>query len=175
MLVDEGLDTGPILLTRTTAIEAHETGADLEARLARIGAEVLLETLDAVASGGLAPQPQDHSQATLAPRLRKGDGQLDWSRPAELLERRIRAFQPWPGAATELEGRRVQVRLARLARPGADALPGSIVTVDKDGILVACGSGTRLRLVQVQPESRRVMSASAFAAGARLAPGARLG
>jgi methionyl-tRNA formyltransferase len=176
MLIDEGLDTGPILLARSTAIGPEETAADLEPRLARLGADVLLATVRGLEAGTLVPAPQDHARATLAPLLKKEDGQIDWTASAATVACRARGFFPWPGAFTVHEGRLVKalhVREAPGAHPGVGA--GTVVAVDPDGVTVACGAGTLLRLVEVQPESRRAMPAAAWAKGARLGPGARLG
>jgi methionyl-tRNA formyltransferase len=178
MLIDEGLDTGPVLLQRTMTIGPDETSADLEPRLARLGADVLAETVRGLADGLLDPTPQDHEQATLAPLLKKEDGRLDWGRSAHELDCRIRGFHPWPGTFTSLGNRTLKVRRARpVARSAEDAGggPGTIVGLGAQGVVVACGEGSRLLLVEVQPESRRAMDAAAFAAGARLRPGDRLG
>jgi len=172
MLIDEGLDTGPTLLSRATPIGPEETAADLEPRLARLAAEVLVDTVAGLAEGRLSPTPQDHSRATFAPILKKEDGRLDWNRPARTLAWRVRGFHPWPGTHTSLAGRLLKVRAARVEASGPGE-PGVVVAVDREGIVVACAEGTRLRLLQVQPESRTPMPASAFAAGARLSPGAR--
>jgi len=176
MLIDEGLDTGPTLLARSTPIGPEETAPELEARLGPLGAEVLLETLDGLARGTLTPRPQDHARATLAPILKKEDARIDWTRPADEIARRVRGLVPWPGTVTTWAGADLKVLRARVD-PAAltDAAPGTVLAVDRDGLLVAAGAGTRLRLLDVQPESRRPMPAAAFAAGARLAPGARLG
>jgi methionyl-tRNA formyltransferase len=178
MLIDEGLDTGPLLLSRATPIGPEETAAELEPRLARLGAELLLETVRGLADGSLRPTPQDHARATHAPILKKQDGQIDWSRPALEIASRARGFHPWPGASTTYEGRLLKTWRVRVAPPGpggSAAPPGAILSVGPDGLLVACGGGSRLFVIEVQPESRRPMAASAFAAGARLRPGARLG
>jgi len=176
MLIDEGLDTGPTLLCRATPIGPEETAADLEPRLARMGAEVLLETVQGLASSALRPIPQEHAQATLAPLLRKEDGRIDWTLPARAIACRARGFHPWPGAFTTHEGRLLKALHAREAEaPDPAAEPGTVVALEKGGVRVACGGGTALLLVEVQPESRRAMPAPAWAAGARLRPGARLG
>jgi methionyl-tRNA formyltransferase len=174
MLIDEGLDTGPTLLRAETEVAPRETAAELEPRLARLGAGLLVETLRRLAEGSLQPVPQDHSRATLAPMLRKQDGRIDWARGAQEIDRRVRGFQPWPGASTTLRGRELKL-LRASPEPDGPGTPGEVVAAGHDGIVVACGSGTRLRLLEVQPESRRSMSAAAFAAGARLLPGERFG
>lgn len=175
MMIDEGLDTGPTLLRRATPIGPEETAPELEARLSRIGADVLLETLEGLARHALTPTPQDHARATLAPILKKEDGRIDWSRPAEEIARRVRGLLPWPGTAIAWSGGELKVLRARAEPPEPHRdLPGTIALVDRDGIVVAAGAGSRLRLIEVQPESRRPMPAAAFAAGARLRAGDRL-
>ncbi len=173
MQLDEGLDTGPILMARATPIGPLETAGELEGRLAGIGAELLLETLDGLASGRLQPRPQDHALATLAPILRKEDGRVDWSRPASEIGWRVRGFHPWPGATAAWQGQGLKLLRVAEAPPGPGA-PGEILEAGPSGVLVGCGGGTRLWLAEVQPESRRAMPASAWAAGARLRPGGRL-
>jgi len=178
MQIDEGLDTGPVLLQRATPIGRDETAADLEPRLARLGAQVLLETVRGLEAGELRPTPQDHERATLAPLLKKEDGRLDWSRRARELDCRVRGFQPWPGSFFPLEGRGTVKVLAARALDGESAderAPGRLLDVGSEGLQVACGAGSRLLVTRVQPESRRPMSAAAFAAGARLRPGLDLG
>lgn len=176
MMIDEGLDTGPTLLARKTPIGADETAPELEARLARLGAELLLETIDGLVRGTVAPTPQDHARATLAPIIRKEDGRLDWRQPARALECRVRGFHPWPGTTAQLEGKTLKILRARAAsESGGSEAPGTLVAIDRDGLVVACGDASRLRILEVQPESRKAMPASAFAAGARLAPGMQLG
>src|SRR4030095_12990655 len=115
MLIDEGLDPGRMLLARRLPIGPEETAGDLEPRLARLGAEVLLETVHGLAAGTLRPTPQDHSKATLAPLLKKEDGLLDWTLPATDLANRVRGFHPWPGAFTTLGGRVLKVLKAAVA------------------------------------------------------------
>jgi methionyl-tRNA formyltransferase len=176
MLIDEGLDTGPTLLARSTAIGPDETAADLEPRLARLGAEVLLETVHGLAADTLRPVPQDGTRATLAPILKKEDGRIDWSAPAAVVASRARGFHPWPGAFTTHRGCLLKALRVREAEPHPGLPePGTIVAVGPSGVTVACGAGTCLLLAEVQPESRRAMPAAAWAAGARLTPGTRLG
>ncbi len=176
MQIDEGLDTGPLLLARTLAIEPDETAAELEPRLALLGGELLVETLAGLEKGTLQPVPQDATRATHAPLLHKQDGRVDWSLPARAIACRARGFHPWPGAFTQHEGRLLKLLRVFEAPPGlAAAEPGRVAVVDAAGVAVACGGGTLLRLEEVQPESRRAMPASAWAQGARLRPGARLG
>jgi methionyl-tRNA formyltransferase len=174
MLIDEGLDTGPMLLSRATPVGDEETAGALEARLAVIGGELLVETLRRMESGTLAPTPQDPAQATLARIIKKEDGVLDWTLSAAALARRVRGFHPWPGAQTKVRGRDLRILRAR-AEPGADATPGTLLAADRDGLLVAASEASALRLLEVQPESRAPMTGAAFARGARLAPGERLG
>jgi methionyl-tRNA formyltransferase len=174
MLIDEGLDTGPILLARATPIGPEETAADLEPRLARLGAELLLETVRGLGDGLLQPKPQDHALASYAPLLKKDDGRIDWNLPADVLARRVRGFNPWPGTHTLWQGHVLKVLRAR-PMPGGPGEPGTVVSVDREGLVVASGQDTRLALLEVQLESRRPVSAGAFSAGARLRPGARFG
>jgi methionyl-tRNA formyltransferase len=173
MLIDEGLDTGAILLARSTPIGPAETAADLSPRLARLGAEALLETLAGLGRGSLQPRPQDPSLATYAPLIGKEDGRLDWNARAEVLARRTRAFQPWPGAFTASAGRSLKVLSAAPHELEHHERPGAILRVGKEGVLVACGEGTSLLLLRVQPESRRAMDAFAYATGVRLQAGSR--
>ena len=175
MLVDEGLDTGPILLSRETPVGERETAGELEARLARLGAALLLDTLCGLLDGSCHPRPQDASRATLAPLLKKEDGRIDWGRDAACLDRRVRGFHPWPGAFTSCGGRSLKVLQVLPLPPAGWGAPGEVLSVGREGLAVACGDGTTLRLEVVQPESRKPMPAAAFAAGARLEPGARLG
>lgn len=172
MQIDEGLDTGPLLLARSTPIGPAETAAQLEPRLAQLGAALLLETLRGIEAGTLTPTLQDDARATLAPILKKEDGRVDWRLSAVEIDRRVRGFTPWPGAATTWRGQRLKLLRARPAgEPGAK--PSAILGVLGESLAVACGADTRLLLDEVQPEGRRAMSGAAFAAGARFGPDAR--
>ncbi len=176
MLLDEGLDTGPILLAAGDSDGARRRRRrTLEPRLARLGAELLIETLAGLESGSLGPTPQDGGRATLAPIIQKDDGRIDWRLPATDIARRVRGFNPWPGTWTFHAGRLVKVLDAVAAEGTAEAEPGQIVEVRTDALRVACGGGSLLELRQLQPESRRPMSAGAFAAGARVGTAARFG
>lgn len=167
--MDAGMDTGPILLQRATAIGPEETAGELGARLATLGAEVLLETLDRLDT--LAPEPQDAGAATLAPRLRKEDGLLDWTQPAASLVARVRGLNPWPGAATAGPGGRLVLWRARAIAGRGE--PGALALAD-GRLVVGTGAGL-LEPLEVQPENRRPMSWNAYLRGARLGPGASLG
>jgi methionyl-tRNA formyltransferase len=170
MLMDEGLDTGPILLTREIPIDPEDTGESLETKLAPIGAELLIETLESWEAGDIAPQPQDDSQATKAPLIKKEHARVDWSLDAKEIACRVRAFIPWPVAHAELEGTKVKIYKAEVAdQPSASV--GKTLSVDDEGITVSCGSGTSVRLIEVQAEGKKRMAADAFARGQRITPG----
>ena len=176
MLMDAGLDTGPILAQREEPIQPDDTQAKLEGRLARLGAELLVETLPPYLAGDMLPRPQPEEGVTYARQLRKQDGQLDWSRPAIELERRVRAFNPWPGAFTTWRGQRLKV-LQAIPLPGwrGDAPPGTFIALDDDGtIAVATGEGA-LHLQEVQLAGKQVMDIAAFLCGQRDCVGSCLG
>ncbi|MBI3761550.1 MAG: methionyl-tRNA formyltransferase, partial [Chloroflexi bacterium] len=164
MKMDAGLDTGPILARRAEAIHPDDTTATLTVRLARLGAELLSETLPAYLARQITPQPQDDSQATYAKQLRKEDGQLNWSRPADELARRVRAFFPWPGAFTLWEGQPLKILRAR-ADPNLSAAPGVVFMVEGTAA-IGTASGA-LVLDEVQPAGRKPMPAADFARGTR--------
>jgi methionyl-tRNA formyltransferase len=169
MQMDEGLDTGDIRLQKKLAIAPDETGESLLARLAPLGAQALEEALSLLGAGKLPRIPQDHSKATLAPLLRREDGRVDWTRPAAELDARRRGFTPWPGAWTTVDGAVLKIHAARPVQ--AAGAPGTLVS----GTTVACGAGTAWELLEVHPEGKRRMPASAWLQGARLPPGARFG
>ena len=174
MRIDAGLDTGAMLLKRETPIGPEETAVDLSARLAPMGAALLLETLAVIENGSVVPTPQDPSQATLAPILKKEDGRIDWNWPASKIANRWRGFQPWPGAFTTFRG-----QLFYLTRAFPSALetglpPGRLILQDKR-LFAACGEYTALELAEVQLEGRKRMPAAAFANGYHLADNETLG
>jgi len=172
MQLDAGLDTGPILLQRPVEIGPEETAPELAARLSRLGADLLLETLRGLRDGSLHPRPQDEAQATLAPPLRREDGQIDWNWPARKIFNRMRAFVPWPGSYTWFRGHRTHLRgrPVELGLPPGE--PGTLVP-QGERLLVACGEGTWLEVESVQIEGRRQVTAAEFLRGARLQPGER--
>lgn len=173
MLMDEGLDTGPILAQRSCPIGPEDTTASLSEKLARMGAELLLEVLPQWLQGRIEPQPQE-GEASYAPMLRKEDGLINWNLPAEEIERRVRAFNPWPGAYTFWEGTLLKIWKASPSplRP-PDASPG-LVFRDEGGVKVACGEGA-LVLREIQMAGKRRMAVEDFLRGQRSFIGAVLG
>ncbi len=162
MLMDAGLDSGPILAQRPTPIAASETGGSLGLRLARLGADLLIEVLPAHLAGDLRPAVQDEARVTHAPRLNKASGLIDLQLPAEQLALQVRAFQPWPGTYLQWNGRRLLIHAAR-ATPMDKLAPGQAVELER---LPAVGTGAgALVLEQVQPEGKRAMDGSAFLLG----------
>lgn len=170
MRIDEGLDTGPLLLQRALAIGPAETAGELQPRLARLGAAALVEALRGLAAGSLPSQAQDHDRASLAPILRKEDGRLDWSRPAAALACQVRGLNPWPGAFALWNGTRLAVWRSEPRVSEAPADPGHVLGRDADALIVACGERSALGLIEVQPEGRKRMSGAAFSLGARPGP-----
>ena len=156
MQMQRGLDTGPVYLQRQLAIAADDTSGSLHDRLARLGAECLLQCISALQQGELpAPVAQDDTLATYAPRLRKSDARIDWHEPAEVIARKIRAYNPWPAAWTELLGRRTIIWQAQ-AMPGNYGSAGSIIQACRDRLLIACGNGA-VAIHTLQPAGGRRM------------------
>jgi len=176
MFIEEQLDAGPILLQRETQIGDEETAPELMSRLAPLGAELLGETLARLDQ--LTPIPQHDKDASFAPLLEKSDGLIDWSKSAPVIERAVRGFQPWPNANTRHGNHRLilwrtAVEQSFAAGPGAG--PGEALVAHGDDLVVQCGDETALRLLEVQPEGKRRMSARDFLNGAHLRVGERLG
>lgn len=174
MWVDEGLDTGDLILQQWLPIQPEDDAASLAARLAERGAPMLAESLR-LAHAGAAPRlRQDRAAGSYAPRLKKADGVMDWTGSAETVWNRQRAVTPWPGAATGWAGRRLVVtRALPLHLLPTERAPGEVTAATASGVDVACGIGV-LRLLRVRPEGKSEMSAADWANGARIAPGARL-
>jgi methionyl-tRNA formyltransferase len=181
MWMDATLDTGDMLLAKAEPIRPEDTYGTLAPRLAVLGAQLLLETLDGLASGTLARRPQDHAQATLAPAITPDDTWIRWSEPAQATVNRIRGLCPRPGAFTQFREKRLKVWQAEALSasdfPGSDrrqaVLPGTVLDVNRryPGVTVLAGEGTALALRRVQPESRGQMPAQAWANGLRIVPG----
>ena len=167
-LMDEGMDTGPILMSATTPIGSDETAGELAARLATLGAGLLVDTLARLHT--LTPTPQRHEAATLAPRLRKTDGYLDFARPARELVNLVRGCNPWPGAIAKAPTGQLTIWRATAVEAPPAAPPGTLAA-HAAGLVIATGERALLP-VEVQPENRRPMAWGDYLRGARLAPGA---
>jgi methionyl-tRNA formyltransferase len=167
--MDAGMDTGPMLLQRSTPIEPEETAGELAERLAALGAAVLLETLDGL--DALPPRAQDAGAATLAPRLRKEDGVLDWTESGRALAARVRGLNPWPGAMTQAPAGRLLIWRARAVTGRGE--PG-VLTATDGRLAIGTGAGL-LEPLEVQPENRRAMDWESYLRGARLGAGAFFG
>lgn len=177
MFMDEGLDTGPILLIGETDIALEETAGELHDRLAKMGADLLLQTLTGLEKGRLKPQPQDHAQASYAPKITKELARINWQMPARQLFNHLRAFDPWPGAFTYLDHHLLKIFRPRFF-PGMDEVneepPGTIVEAAGEEITIATGRGY-LKVREVQLANRPRMRVPEFLHGHRLVPGTRLG
>lgn len=180
--INAGMDSGDILLQREMEIGPTENARQLTERLSEAGAPLVYETLRGFAAGAILPHPQDHSQATLAPMLKKEDGRIDWNRPAQELYNHMRGFVPWPGAYTTFRGQTCHLSGAPapkdVAKDPAVHEKGSgpgMLFGEKNDWFVLCGRATFLRLQSVTLEGRKQVSAGEFANGARLEPGERFG
>ena len=168
MLMDEGLDTGPMLLAERTPISSADTAETVHDRLATLGATLIVSTLDGLVRKSIDPTPQPDEGVTYAHKLGKEAGVLDWRRPAAELERKVRAFHPWPGTSFELNGERIKVLEAALAL--TSGAPGTL-TIARDGFpIVACGSGG-LKLLKLQRPGKSAVAADAFLRGYSLPAG----
>ncbi len=176
MKIDAGMDTGDMLLERREPVRDDDTTETLGERLSLIGADLMIETLRQLERGEVAPRPQNSDLATLAPRLKKEDGRMDWAQPAEELARRVRGFAPWPGAFTSFRGKHLHIwRAEAVPAAGGSGLAPGTVTTEGGRLAVACGEGTRLVLHEVQLEGRKRLSAREFMNGARVESGETLG
>ena len=173
MRIDEGLDTGDILLQQEIAIAPDDTALTLAPRLAEVGAGLMVETLRQLEAATLAARPQDHAQSTLAPLLKKDDGRIDFSWTAAEIHNRLRGFQPWPGVYTTFRGKSLALRAVQPAT-GAAVLSAEF-RVEHERLLLGCGRGTVLEVLELQPEGRKRMAARDFLHGYHPRPGERLG
>lgn len=168
MRIDAGLDTGDMLLQRECPITPDDTAVTLACKLSELGAELMVETLRELEAGTITPQPQDHSRATFAPRLKKEDGKIDWTQPATRIANRVRGLQPWPATYTTFRGQLCHIWRARptpaVPTPDVPAAPGLCVARDHR-IFVMCGEQTWLELEELQWENRKRMSARNFLNG----------
>jgi len=174
MRIDAGMDTGEILLQEELAIGPEETAPELTVRLAETGAPLMAQTLRGLAAGTLRVRPQNDAAATLAPILRREDGQIDWARSASEIYNRMRGFAPWPGAYTGFRGQICHLWGKPVSKEKEPASPGTLLA-PSGGLRVVCGQGSVLELTAVKLEGRRQVSAVEFARGARLQAGERLG
>jgi methionyl-tRNA formyltransferase len=172
MKIDAGLDTGDVLLQEELPIAPADTAETLAPKLAAVGADLMITTLEGIETGTVRPHPQDPSQATLAPILKKEDGLIDFSRPAMEILNRLRGFQPWPGAHSKFRGKNLQVWQAALFDR---ALPSSELKVEGNRLLAGCREGTAIEILDLQLEGKKRTSGADFIRGYRPLPGERLG
>ena len=179
MQMDAGMDTGAMLAKRSIEIGEMETAPELSARLSELGAAVLSDTLPKIERGEIIAEPQNNDEATYAPMLKREDGQLNWQWTATEIGNRVRAFQPWPGVYTILRGARLHLWRARPEDFADESMglgaPGTILRVDRDGMMIRCAGGTALRIEECQIEGKRRVAAREFANGMRLKAGDRIG
>ncbi len=174
MKMDAGLDTGPVLATRRTPILSTDDSQTLHDRLAQLGADLLVETIPAYVAGRIAPQPQPAEGASYAAKIKKEDGRIDWNLPARQIWNRLRAFTPWPGAFTflEVQPKPQMLKVWKAETVETSGQPGAILSADKTGVVVGCGQGA-LRILELQREGGKRLTAEQFLAGCPLKPGAR--
>jgi methionyl-tRNA formyltransferase len=170
--IDAGLDTGDILLQKEISIAPQDTAETLAPRMATIGADLMIETLHGLQSGTIRPRPQDHAQATQAPILKKEDGRIDFHLTAGEILNRLRGFQPWPGTFTSFRGKNLHIWAAQ---PVECSLAEGEVVVGNGRLIVGCGLGSAMELLEVQLEGKKCMPASEFVRGHQPTPGEKLG
>jgi methionyl-tRNA formyltransferase len=173
MQMDAGLDTGDMLVAERVAIAPEDTTASLHDKLAALGGRLVVEALELAACGGLKPVPQPAEGVTYAHKIEKAEAAIDWQQPAEVIARRIRAFDPFPGASAQLAGETVKFWKARALAGRGNVAPGTIVSVDAAGIGVACGDQGRLEITELQRAGGKRLAAADFLRGFPLQPGQR--
>ncbi|MDD5726144.1 MAG: methionyl-tRNA formyltransferase [Patescibacteria group bacterium] len=166
MLMDAEMDHGDILAQKEIAIGPEETGGQLHNRLSQLGAETLPDILAGYLDGKITPQPQDHSLATYCKLLSREDGKLDWTKSAAEIERLVRAYNPWPGTWTEWAGKRIKILKTFLSDLTSTKKAGEL-NVQNDKLVVICGDGNSLEILELQPEGKRAMTAKEFIVGRR--------
>ena len=177
MKMDEGLDTGPILQIKETPITDADDAQTLHDRLAQLGAEIIVPTIEAYAVGRIQPQAQPAEGSSYARKITKEDGQIDWKKPATTIWNQVRAFTPWPGAYTfqAAEGKRRLLKIWRaLPEPGQNGAPGEVIELDRKGIVIRCGEQA-LRVTELQREGGRRATAQEFISGNNIRAGELLG
>jgi methionyl-tRNA formyltransferase len=173
MRINEGLDTGDMLLAHAVPIASHETAPDVFRSLSAVGAQLMVQTLGRLACGTIVPQPQDHTHSTLAPILTRNDGLIDFTRTAQHIYNRWRGFHPWPGAHTILRGKKLIAHTISIAAH-TDIEPG-VLHIHDNQLLAGCGNHTSIAFDELQMEGKRRMSAAEFLRGFQLRSGERLG
>jgi methionyl-tRNA formyltransferase len=173
MRVVRELDAGPMMAMTRRPIGPDETSVEVERALADLGAPLLLEVVDALERGTAREIPQDDSQATYAAKIERSEGAVDWTLPARRVHDRVRGLQPWPLVSTLLDGRRYLLHRTVVTGAHDDRAPGTIVEASGDRFEAVCGDGGVLRILTIQPEGRRMMTAREFLTGYRIEPGAR--
>jgi methionyl-tRNA formyltransferase len=173
MQMDEGLDTGDILMRKTIIPEPDETSGSLFEKIAELGGQALMDTLDMLSEGGLAVIPQDHKQATHAPMLSKQDGMIDWDQPAKNLHNLIRGLDPWPRAFCMHDGNKLQLFSPEVVFENSTLPPGTVIRADREGLLVSTKNYCLL-VKEVQPEGKKRMKVESFLNGHKINLGDRL-
>ncbi|MEK6743961.1 MAG: methionyl-tRNA formyltransferase [Nitrospirota bacterium] len=164
MQMDEGMDTGAVLAQESIPIGPGDTAGGLTAKLSELGSRLLVDTLSRIEAGGLTAVPQDNSKATIAPLLKKDDGLVDWTMSAREIHNRVRGLSPWPGAHGYLDGKLIKVLGTEVIEGAGE--PGALYEKDRDGLAIGTGSGL-LRIVTIQPEGKKPMTAAEFLRGHR--------
>jgi methionyl-tRNA formyltransferase len=173
MRLVEKMDAGPLFLQEPVDLAANETSASLTGRMTPIGAKLLLQTIAGLKTKSLLPCPQREEDVSFAPMIKKEDGAIDWGEPAKAIERRVRAFSPWPSAYTCWRQRLLKIHRAAVVATAQKGAPGEVVRADKEGFWIAAGAGV-LSLEEVQVENRKRLTAAEFLKGARVQKGERL-
>jgi len=174
MRVVAALDAGPMLATVTRAIDPDETSVDVERDLADVGATALVDVVNQMSKGPVIETPQDDALATYAPKLEKRESPVDWQRPALEIHNRVRGLQPWPMASMTMNGMRCLMHRTKVVDQSTDASAGTVVEASGDVLSIACGDRGVLRILMIQPEGRRVMTAREFLSGRKVTPGSLL-
>lgn len=165
MYMAEGMDTGDILTQAVTPIDINENAAQLFDRLAQMGAELLVETVEGLETGTVKPVPQDESRASHASMLSREQSPMDWGRTARQLHNQVRGLFPWPSATAELDGVRCKILRTALSGETTNKAPGTVLQADKKGLRAACGDGGVLDILELQPDGKKAMAATAFLLG----------